>query len=138
MRRIQQNRTAWPQAVLGALLLLSLPRLAVADEPPNILFIYLDDFGWRDTSYMGSDFYETPHLDALAGRGLVFTDAYSCAANCAPARGCLLSGQYTPRHEIFNVGTRPRGNEKDRLLTHIPGTTTLRPEIVTWALPAKP
>ena len=33
---------------------------AQADQPPNILFIYLDDFGWKDTSYMGSDFYETP------------------------------------------------------------------------------
>ena len=133
MRQRPERRTAWPRAVLGAWLLLSLPRLAAADETPNILFIYLDDFGWRDTSYMGSDFYETPHLDALAKEGLVFTDAYSCAANCAPARACLLSGQYTPRHEIFNVGTRPRGKEKDRLLTHIPGTATLRPEIVTWA-----
>ena len=37
-----------------------------AAERPNILFIFLDDFGWRDTSYMGSDFYETPHIDKLA------------------------------------------------------------------------
>lgn len=118
---------------LTALGLFLLPQLAVAEKPPNILFVYLDDFGWRDTGYMGSDFYETPNLDALAKRGLVFTDAYSCAANCAPARGCLLSGQYTPRHKIFNVGTRPRGKAKHRRLAHIPGTTTLRPDIVTWA-----
>ena len=114
-------------------MLLALPQLATAERTPNILFVYLDDFGWRDTGYMGSDFYETPHIDALAGQGLVFTNAYSCAANCAPARGCLLSGQYTPRHEIFNVGTRPRGKAGDRLLAHITGTSTLRPEIVTWA-----
>ena len=88
----------------------------VPAKPPNILFVYLDDFGWRDTGYMGSDFYETPHIDALAQRGLVFTDAYSCAANCAPARGCLLSGQYTPRHKIFNVGTRPRGKAVENSL----------------------
>lgn len=100
---------------------------------PNILFIFLDDFGWKDTSYMGSDFYETPHLDKLAGEGLVFTDAYSCSANCAPARACLLSGQYTPRHEVYNVGTGPRGNAKYRKLEHIPGTTTLRTDITTWA-----
>ncbi len=103
------------------------------DRPPNILFIYLDDFGWRDTGYMGSDFYETPHLDALARGGMVFTDAYSCAANCAPARAWLLSGQYTPRHRIFNVGTGPRGDAKHRRLLHVPGTATLPPEIVTWA-----
>lgn len=100
---------------------------------PNVLFIFLDDFGWKDTGYMGSDFYETPHLDKLASEGMIFTDAYSCAANCAPARACLLSGQYTPRHEIYNVGTGPRGNKKHRKLLHIPGTDTLRTDITTWA-----
>lgn len=106
---------------------------ADAQARPNLLFIFLDDFGWRDTGFMGSDFYETPHLDALASQGMVFTDAYSCAANCAPARASLLSGQYTPRHEIYNVGTGPRGKAAHRRLKHIPGTDTLRPEIVTWA-----
>ncbi len=109
------------------------PTWGLAAERPNILFIYLDDFGWRDTSYMGSDFYETPNLDGLAKGGMIFSDAYSCAANCAPARACLLSGQYTPRHRIFNVGTHARGNKKHRRLLHVPGTRTLRPEIVTWA-----
>jgi len=104
-----------------------------AASAPNILFIFLDDFGWKDTGYMGSDFYETPHLDKLAAGGMVFTDAYSCAANCAPARACLLSGQYTPRHQIYNVGTGARGNAKHRKLLHVPGVSTLDPKIVTWA-----
>ena len=104
-----------------------------AEEQPNILFIFADDLGWRDTTFMGSDFYETPHLDRLAKEGMVFTDAYSGAANCAPARACLLSGQYSPRHEIYNVGTGPRGNAKHRKLLHIPGVNTLRPDISTWA-----
>lgn len=103
------------------------------DNQPNILLIYLDDFGWKDAGYMGSDFYETPHIDKLAGGGMVFTDAYSCAANCAPARACLLSGQYTPRHEIYNVRTEPRGNAAHRRLEHIPGVATLDPSIKTWA-----
>ena len=105
---------------------------ALADKP-NILFIYLDDFGWKDTGYMGSDFYETPNIDALANGGMVFTDAYSCAANCAPARACLMSGQYTPRHKIFNVGTKPRGKAKCRRLKHVPGVDTLDPNLRTWA-----
>ena len=112
---------------------LALGLTAQADQRPNILFIFLDDFGWRDTGYMGSDFYETPNIDRLAKGGMVFTDAYSCSANCAPARACLLSGQYTPRHEIFNVGTKPRGLAKHRRLEHIAGTKTLRPDIITWA-----
>ncbi len=100
---------------------------------PNILFIYLDDFGWKDTGFMGSDFFETPHLDKLAREGMVFTNAYSCASNCAPARACLLSGQYTPRHQIFNVGTGPRGKAQYRRLLHVPGVDTLDTQIKTWA-----
>ncbi len=115
------------------MLILCLPAIARPVEKPNILLVYLDDFGWKDTGYMGSDFYETPHLDELAREGMVFTDAYSCAANCAPARACLLSGQYTPRHEVFNVGIRPRGKAEHRRLLHVSGTETLRPDIVTWA-----
>ena len=100
---------------------------------PNILFVFLDDFGWKDTGYMGSDFYETPNLDKLARGGMIFDNAYSCAANCAPARACLLSGQYTPRHEIYNVGTTPRGKKAHRRLEHIGGKKTLDPKIRTWA-----
>ena len=107
--------------------------LAQTAERPNVLFVFLDDYGWKDAGYMGSDFYETPNIDRLAKGGMIFTDAYSCAANCAPARACLLSGQYTPRHEVYNVGTGLRGNPKYSRLKHIPGTKTLRTDIATWA-----
>ena len=117
--------------VLGLLALGSAPGQSVGS--PNVLFIYLDDFGWRDTGFMGTDFYETPHLDRLSKQAMVFTDAYSAAANCAPARACLLSGQYSPRHEIYNVGTKPRGKKKDRGLEHIAGVDVLDPKIRTWA-----
>ena len=117
----------------GVVALCALTFACASAAQPNVLFIYLDDFGWKDTGYMGSDFFETPNLDRLAAEGMVFTDAYSCAANCAPARACLLSGQYTPRHQIFNVGTGPRGNAKFRRLLHVPGVNTLSPGIRTWA-----
>ena len=118
---------------LFALLWLLIFASQLKADKPNILIIYLDDFGYRDTGFMGSDFYETPHLDRLARNGMIFTDAYSCAANCAPARACLLSGQYTPRHKLYNVGTRPRGAAAHRRLLHIPGVDTLNPKIKTWA-----
>jgi len=82
---------------------------------------------------MGSDFYESPNIDKLASEGMVFTKAYSASANCAPARACMLSGQYTPRHEIYNVGTGLRGNPKHSRLKHIPGVDTLDTSIRTWA-----
>lgn len=104
-----------------------------AAERPNLLFIFLDDYGWRDAGFMGSDFYETPNLDELAEEGMVFSNAYSASANCAPARASLLSGQYTPRHKVYNVGTGPRGKAEYRRLEHIAGVDTLDPSIRTWA-----
>jgi hypothetical protein len=43
-----------------------------ADRPPNIVLILMDDMGWRDVGFMGNEFVETPNLDRLAARGLVF------------------------------------------------------------------
>ncbi len=119
--------------LLALALLLSNAAAANRQDAPNILFIYIDDLGWKDVGFMGSDFYETPHLDQLAAGGMVFSDAYAGAANCAPSRACLLSGQYSPRHQIFNVGTEARGKSEYRRLKHIPGTRTLSPEFKTWA-----
>lgn len=53
---------------------------------PNIILINIDDMGWRDVGFMGSEYYETPHIDALALDGMIFTNAYASASNCAPSR----------------------------------------------------
>ena len=76
---------------------------ADAARPPNLVVILMDDMGWRDVGFMGNSFVETPHIDRLAKSGLIFTQAYASAPNCAPTRACLLSGQYTPRHGIYTV-----------------------------------
>lgn len=72
-------------------------------RPPNIILILVDDLGWRDIGFAGNDFVETPNVDALASRGVVFTQSYASAPNCAPTRACLLSGLYTPRHGVYTV-----------------------------------
>lgn len=56
---------------------------AFAQEKPNIVFILADDLGWTDLSCTGSDFYETPHIDKLRKQGMLFTRAYTNAANLA-------------------------------------------------------
>ena len=117
----------WPILVLCLLISIS------NASKPNILFIYLDDFGWRDTSYAGSDFYETPNIDSLAENGMIFDNAYAASSNCAPSRASMLTGTYSPRHEIYNVGTKPRGNPKFRKLEHIPGKSSLDPNVKTWS-----
>jgi len=105
---------------------------------PNIIFIFVDDMGWRDVGFMGSEYYETPNIDKLAGQGMIFTNAYSNAPNCAPARACLLSGQYSPRHGVYTVDISSRGNSKLRKLIPIENTTILDSNIVTIAEALKP
>lgn len=61
---------------------------------PNILFILIDDLGWRDLSVYGSPFYETPHIDRLAAEGVRFTDAYAACPVCSPTRASILTGKY--------------------------------------------
>ncbi len=69
---------------------------------PNILLIVIDDLGWADLACFGSSFYETPHLDALANRGLRFTDAYASCPVCSPTRASLMTGKYPARVGITN------------------------------------
>ena len=47
------------------------------EEKPNILFILADDFGLEDMSFVGSTYYETPNIDKLASRSMVFTQGYA-------------------------------------------------------------
>jgi len=61
---------------------------------PNIIFILIDDLGWRDLSCTGSAFYETPHIDRLAAEGMLFTDAYAACPVCSPTRASILTGKY--------------------------------------------
>lgn len=61
---------------------------------PNIIFILIDDMGWRDLGCYGSTFYETPNLDRLATEGMLFTDAYAACPVCSPTRASILTGKY--------------------------------------------
>ncbi len=108
-------------------------RASAGRRPPNVVFIFIDDMGWRDVGFMGSRYYETPNIDKLAGQGMVFTNAYSNAPNCAPARACLLSGWYGPRHGVYTVDSSERGQSRFRKLIPIENTTVLDPKIVTIA-----
>ena len=48
-----------------------------AARKPNIVFMLADDLGWHDTSLYGSKYYETPNIDHLARRGMMFSQAYA-------------------------------------------------------------
>ena len=59
-----------------------------ADERPNFILILIDDMGWKDVGFAGSNLAPTPNIDALAKKGLIFKQAYASAPNCAPTRAC--------------------------------------------------
>ena len=66
-------------------------------RPPNIVLVLIDDYGWADTGSYGSTYYRTPNIDALARRGMRFTDAYAAAPVCSPTRAALLTGKHPAR-----------------------------------------
>lgn len=110
-----------------------LPAAEDAKRPPNIVFIFADDLGWKDVGYQGSDFMETPHLDGLATQGMTFTNGYAAAGNCQPSRACLLSGTYTPRHHVYAVQSTERGPKQLMRLAPVSNKSGLAPENITFA-----
>ncbi len=75
----------------------------------NIVFILIDDLGVMDLVCYGSDYYETPHLDALASQGMRFTEAYTAHPVCSPTRASILTGRYPARLHLtaFIPGREP-------------------------------
>ena len=96
---------------------------------PNILFILLDDFGWRDLGCYGSDFYETPRLDQLAQEGMRFSNAYAACPVCSPTRASILTGQYPARIGM----TQWLGGYSEGKLAHVPYIDHLSPNYTTIA-----
>ncbi|MDI6450467.1 sulfatase [Anaerobaca lacustris] len=73
---------------------------------PNIVFFFVDDLGWQDTSVPFweevtelNKRYRTPHMEKLANEGVKFTNAYA-AAICSPTRISIMTGQNAARHRV--------------------------------------
>ena len=69
---------------------------------PNVLFILIDDMGWRDLGCQGNKNLRTPNIDNLAKGGMRFTDAYAPAPVCSPTRAAIITGQSPARLQITN------------------------------------
>lgn len=61
---------------------------------PNIIYILADDLGYAEVGAYGQEKIETPNIDALAKSGMLFTQHYTSAPVCAPARHMLLTGKH--------------------------------------------
>lgn len=74
-------------------------------NPPNIIYFLADDLGYGEVGAYGQTKIKTPNMDALAASGMLFTQHYSAAPVCAPARCMLLTGKHAGHASI-------RGNDE--------------------------
>ncbi len=86
--------------ILSAWWLLS-PSRVLADDRPNILIIFADDWGRFASAYARADgpgspndIVRTPHIDRIASQGVLFRHAFVGSPSCTPCRSALLTGQY--------------------------------------------
>ena len=98
------------QVILPLAILLScFPLLGAEDgrpEKPNVVLILTDDLGWQDVKCYDIDEpspYETPNIDALAKKGVLFWQAYSPSPTCAPSRCAIMSGNHSARAQKTHV-----------------------------------
>lgn len=97
-----------PLPLLALILATSLSAADAPAAPRNIVFILADDLGYGELGAYGQTKIRTPNLDRLAAEGTRFTQHYSGAPVCAPARCVLLTGKHLGHAEI-------RGNRQAKL-----------------------
>lgn len=95
------------------LLFLVLLTAAVSDaaERPNVVIVYVDDFGWGDPSCYGNTLVRTPQLDRMAAEGVRFTQGYVASPICSPSRCGLITGQCPARWRITSYLQTRAGNK---------------------------
>lgn len=91
-------------------------------ERPNVLWITSEDNGPHLGCY-GDEYADTPHLDGLAAKGMVYLNCWSTAPVCAPARTTLISGLYPPS----------TGSEHMRSMTRLPEGFRMYPQYLREA-----
>jgi arylsulfatase A-like enzyme len=88
--------------------LICLPGLAFAESKPNIVLVFMDNFGWGEPGFNGGGVTRgaaTPRLDRLASEGLRLTN-FNVEVQCTPSRSALMTGRYAIRS---GNGTVPLG-----------------------------
>lgn len=106
---------------------------AVPSRPPNVILVLLDDLGLHDAGFMGNDFIETPALDRLAHDGIVFSQAYANAPNCAPSRAAIMSGQVPQRTGVLTMMNTGVGDASRRKVLTPANSMHLPEQVYTLA-----
>jgi len=123
------------------LFLLTLTVSSWGKPAKNIILILADDLGWADTTLYGkTSLYETPNIQRLAKRGMIFSNAYASPI-CSPTRASILTGQNPARHGMTSpaahlpeVRLKPAAQtvgRPDRKSTNIKTATRIDPAVPT-------
>ncbi|MBK8042385.1 MAG: sulfatase-like hydrolase/transferase [Haliscomenobacter sp.] len=99
---LKKAKTEMVKILLLCFVFSSASVLAQSSRKPNIVFILSDDLSYRDLSCYGQKQFSTPQIDAFASTSTRFVQAYSAAPECAPSRGCLLTGIHAGKGPIRN------------------------------------
>lgn len=100
----------WFPLFLTVLFALSGQQFGYAGPRPNIIYIYADDLGYGEVGAYGQQKIRTPNIDQLAAEGMRFTQHYTGAPVCAPARCSLLTGRHGGHAYIrHNREVQPEG-----------------------------
>ena len=92
----------YKKLLLALIALVSISGQTLAAEQPNILWILAEDFS-QDLGAYGNDVVRTPHMDALAAKGMRFDHMYTTASVCAPSRTALATGVYPTRYGAHHM-----------------------------------
>ncbi len=128
---------------IGLAVLLYISPEIQAKEKPNVLFIMVDDLGWMDVGFMGSTYYETPNVDAIAASGMMFMNAYSASPLCSATRNSIMSGTWPARNgltgasghvpEVRYKAALRKKSAPDRKALDVVDASRLNPDFYTLA-----
>ena len=121
---------AMNRLLFACLLCLSSP---LHGAPPNVLFIYADDWGWGDLACHGHPHLKTPNLDRLAKEGTDFQQFVVCNPVCSPSRTAIVTGHYPARHLVHQHFAGHAENEARGMPDWLDPNVTLLPRIFKGA-----
>ena len=95
---------------------------------PNLLYIHSDQHSPHVTGCYGNDIVDTPNLDRLAARGVVFDNTYCCSPICVPSRMSMLSGRHPYQNEVWT--NEHALDSSIPTIAHAMGAAGYKPELV--------
>ena len=81
--------------------------------PPNFVFLLVDDLRWNALGFMGDKIVQTPHLDRLAAKSVVFDNCFVTTSICSVSRASIFTGQWMRRHGIEDFAKGLNGTAWD-------------------------